>query len=240
VCQNLPFSSPQEIWNHHYLGRIHASGCLPSDYDNIVHDLRAEMLSMVSPKFPFAVKTLVRDWKAASRILEKGWKRWEYLKQDGEGFKEESSFECYSGVKYHEEKMCSWPYRLHNLLREMFGDVFVVSNVAAGGTNSAVGTGILLYDALADEIDQADIIINAYSTNDNTENQQEVFYMIQNSSRQALRPHPCKNIPAPLLIYLNDALGDDRDPIINTSVLPGVFDYFPITMVSGRFRTSMR
>jgi adenine-specific DNA methylase len=72
----------------------------------------------------------------------------------------------------------------------MFGDVFVVSNIAVvGGTNSAVRTGILLYDVLANKIDQVDIIINTYFTNNNTENQQEVFDMIQNFSGQALQPH---------------------------------------------------
>jgi hypothetical protein len=244
ICQKLPFSTPQQIWAEH-LGEIFHGSRLPSDHDDILHDLRAQMLAMISPKLPLSVKTLDKDWKTVAAIMEKGWKRWEYLQhsqdiyfdEEEELAEEEPPIKivvmggsvafgegCKSGVRFHDQKTCSWPYRLNVMLNDLFGDVIRVSNLAVGGTNTAVGTKILQYDTLAKETDQADILINAYATNDNLEEEEDIFEMIQSFCRQVFQPHPCKFLSKPLLIYLNDALGDDQKPLMESTSIPGVIE----------------
>ena len=97
---------------------------------------------------------------------------------------------CKSGVRFHDLQTCfSWPYRSNVLLKELFGDVVLVTNLAVGGTNTAVGTTISKYDTLAGDTDQADIIItiNAYVANDNLEQkEQDIFQIVPFSYYQGV------------------------------------------------------
>ena len=98
---------------------------------------------------------------------------------------------CKSGVRFHDLLTCiSWPYRSNVLLKELFGDVVLVTNLAVGGTNTAVGTTISKYDTLAGDTDQADIIItiNAYVANDNLEQkEQDIFQIVPFSFIKGLK-----------------------------------------------------
>ena len=109
---------------------------------------------------------------------------------------------------------CSWKNRLENLINHFFTHHMVeIVAIAAGGTNSGYGTRILEFDVLPPEARNADIIINAYSTNDvhvltmieadqkKVTLEELVFDMIQDFFRVALSPtkdlNKCKStVPA--------------------------------------------
>ena len=80
ICQQIPYSSPQQLWTDR-LQEIFLGSRLPSDHDDILHDLRAQLLAMISPKLPLSVKTLDKDWKTVATIMEKAWNRSEYIKR---------------------------------------------------------------------------------------------------------------------------------------------------------------
>jgi len=131
--------------------------------------------------------------------------------------------------KYNTGKACAWPYRVEELINRFFGydqnfmsGIVQVFNLAVGATHSGVGKAVLQYDVLRDEIDSADIIINAYSANDDHDTFSEALRVIQDFYRQALQPHPCKNMPPPLLLHVNDAFGDGTSPLMKSTVVAQV------------------
>ena len=133
---------------------------------------------------------------------------------------------CYSPNLRAHLSDCAWPKRLEILINRFFaptgphsvGPMIEVHNLGAGGTNTKVGQALLAYDLLPEKAKHADIIINAYSTNDmhwntmqeikeqNVPHIEGVFDMMQGFVRVALESscHP------PLLLWLDDYLGNEQ------------------------------
>jgi hypothetical protein len=158
---------------------------------------------------------------------------------------------------------CTWSNRLEKFLNQLLGpivgvwdktssrdytsvwDLVQVTKTAMGGTNTQTGQVILEYDLLPVEARHADIIINAYSTNDmhiltvldaaqgNVTLRDKVFEMTQAFVRQVLqeRTPDCdsdgdvndgrnrRHAVAPLLLHMDDYLGNEQREIWATSEL---------------------
>jgi len=124
-------------------------------------------------------------------------------------------------------------------LRRELGNLFLVSKIAMGGTNTAVGNQIFKYDLIPEEAQGADIVLNAYATNDmhvltmqDFQAEQKtlregVFDMIQDFVRTIMQPNSCqdKNHPEfqvdrrPLLLHLDDYVGNEQREILQTMEL---------------------
>ena len=124
--------------------------------------------------------------------------------------------------------------------RALAPQLFQVTKIAMGGTNTAVGSQIFKYDLLPDEARHADIVINGYATNDmhiltilemkesGKTLRQGVFEMLQDFVRNMLRTNDasCKtktqnqnDFGTPLLIHLDDYLGNEQREILQTMEL---------------------
>ena len=100
-----------------------------------------------------------------------------------------------------------------------------------GGTNTATGNVIFQYDLIPPKIQNPDIVINAYSTNDmhiltvleaqssNTTLRDRVFEMTQDFVRHIM--HSCDETtrPPPLLLHCDDYLGNEQVKIWETTEL---------------------
>lgn len=105
-----------------------------------------------------------------------------------------------------------------------------VTKIAMGGTNTATGSRILEYNLLPEAARDPDVIINAYSTNDmHVLTVQEALQsnvtlpillldMIQDFCRTVLQRRPC-NRPTPLLIHLDDYLGNEQRKLLEIADL---------------------
>jgi hypothetical protein len=134
---------------------------------------------------------------------------------------------------------CAWPYRLQFFLDTLIGNRVVhVDNLAAGGTHSEAAIPVLEYwlSPAFEDGGTADIIINAYSANDNlppafhatTNSTIDHFHLYRIAKRnqdfiQAARTssrggQPCStpsstSTSTPLILYVNDYLGNQQEPI---------------------------
>ncbi|EEC43678.1 predicted protein [Phaeodactylum tricornutum CCAP 1055/1] len=132
------------------------------------------------------------------------------------------------------QRECTWAHRLGVFLNVLVPDIFRVTKIAMGGTNTAVGTTIWKYDLLPPEARQPDVVINAYSTNDmhiltaleassgNQTLRDRVFVMLQDFAREVLVPPPlaCTNAPPPpLFLHVDDYLGNEQRAILATTEL---------------------
>lgn len=132
------------------------------------------------------------------------------------------------------QRECTWAHRLGVFLNVLVPDIFRVTKIAMGGTNTAVGTTIWKYDLLPPEARQPDVVINAYSTNDmhiltaleassgNQTLRDRVFVMLQDFVREVLVPPPlaCANAPPPpLFLHVDDYLGNEQRAILATTEL---------------------
>jgi hypothetical protein len=135
------------------------------------------------------------------------------------------------------QSKCAWSNRLENFLNNFFshqhsslGGMFRVEAIATGGINTDVGRAVWEYDLVPEKTRGIDIVINAFSTNDMhviTMNEaknggktlrDKVFEMIQDFSRLVLEPRPCQT-HAPLLLHLDDYLGNEQHEILATMEL---------------------
>lgn len=126
---------------------------------------------------------------------------------------------------------CTWSNRLLQFLNSYAGgDLVHVSTVAMGGTNTATGSVIWKYDLIPEQAREPDIVLNAYSTNDmhiltileaetaNITLRDKVFDMTQEFVRNVL--HTCDpKIPPPLLLHVDDYLGNEQRKIWDTTEL---------------------
>jgi hypothetical protein len=104
-----------------------------------------------------------------------------------------------------------------------------VHNAASGGSNTATGTAILDYHLLPQP--SYDVIINAFSTNDmhvysmneaqaaGLNIRQATFDMAQNFTRVALQKCTLPDAKTPLLLWLDDYLGNEQRQILTTTEL---------------------
>ena len=121
-----------------------------------------------------------------------------------------------------------------------------VRNIATGGTSSLEGNLIIKYGLFPEDMQNPDIIINAYSTNDmarisvqraQAENRtlaDTVFDNMQTFIRTVLTSRPCEN--PPLLIMLDDYLGNMQYEIkelmtLNT-IMKQIAGYYNIMSIS--------
>jgi hypothetical protein len=128
---------------------------------------------------------------------------------------------------------CAWPHRLKDFLNALFrgsaqgADTFEVYTAAFGGTNTRGGTMIWEYNVLPDDFSNPDIVINAFSTNDmhvlsiedakkrNITLEDALLTMNQEFIRKVLKPQTnCYDRSPPLLLYLDDYLGNEQREIL--------------------------
>jgi lysophospholipase L1-like esterase len=249
VCAMLatPFApSAGSLWMHN-LDRIHKASRLPEDKDFSASDFTAQVLQMISPRLPMSVKSLTRERTLVDSIMKKAFARYQYLKQGDHGAASSppppvrilvmggsvtKGVNCFSSIKGVNRFLCAWPNRLENMINQLFGGKLVeVKAVGMGGTNSATGATILEHDLLPADAKNPDIIINSYSTNDmhvitmrqaasgNATLRDKVFDMTQDFVRQALRPQSCKGVQQPLLLHMDDYLGNEQREIWSTTEL---------------------
>jgi hypothetical protein len=126
---------------------------------------------------------------------------------------------------------CNWSHRLLEFLNSYVGGELVqVTKVAMGGTNTATGSVIWKYDLIPEDAKNPDIVLNAYSTNDmhiltllearsaNVTLRDKVFEMTQDYVRAIL--HTCDpSRPPPLLLHVDDYLGNEQRKIWDTTEL---------------------
>jgi hypothetical protein len=126
-------------------------------------------------------------------------------------------------------RMCAWPRRLEWFLELFFPSVVQVDVAAYGGTNTRGGTTIWEYDLFPEDVPIPDILINAFSTNDmhvismreaqkqNMTLEDGVLQMNQEFVRKVMKPRSnCNDRPPPLLLYLDDYLGNEQKGILDT------------------------
>jgi hypothetical protein len=130
---------------------------------------------------------------------------------------------------------CAWPGRLSSFFTNLFGGYELISfhTVALGGTNTESGSIIWDYTLLPDNVPYPDVIINAYATNDmhynsvqdalakNVSLANNLLNLGQEFIRQVLTPKwsdddGCNSRPPPLLLFLDDYLGNEQNEILTT------------------------
>ncbi len=130
---------------------------------------------------------------------------------------------------------CAWPGRLASFFANLFGgiDLIDVHTVALGGTNTESGITIWDYSLLPEDVPFPDVVINAYSTNDMHYNSvqeamrrnitlgESLLAMGQEFIRVVLTPKSgCAPRAPPLLLYVDDYLGNEQNEIFTTMMSP--------------------
>ena len=153
--------------------------------------------------------------------------------------------QCKTGIPghpYHDSttKYCAWPHRLESFVNEYFGigQLIEVHNEGVGATNTDVGNTILRYNVIPGILENSDILINSYSTNDAghaARNSTKFFATMQEFCRLVLEPPRQQRraicqfkgtqtsalLPRrPLLIHIDDVLPPYYTPIQKHSALP--------------------
>jgi hypothetical protein len=128
-------------------------------------------------------------------------------------------------------KECSYPYRLQLLLDHFLGKgVVIVNNLSTGGTHTGMATAIIDYMLYPDPKSQLyksgpDIVINAYSVNDNLPgwdrdknitgdwlHQNNFISKAQAFLKSVRSSSPCKD--PPLVVFFDDYFGNQVDVIV--------------------------
>jgi hypothetical protein len=122
-----------------------------------------------------------------------------------------------------------WAKRLEWFLEGYFPSVVQVDVAAYGGMNTRGGTTVWEYDLFPKDVPIPDILINAFSTNDmhvlsmqeaksqNITLEDGVLQMNQEFVRKVMKPRSdCNERPPPLLLYLDDYLGNEQTGILDT------------------------
>ena len=147
-----------------------------------------------------------------------------------------------------QNRECTYSNRLQKFLDAFSGmpDLFQITKIAMGGTNTAVGSQVFDFDLLPEQAQDADIVINGYATNDmhvlsvmealsnNKTLGDYVFNMTQEFVRDVLKDDPCRE--KPLLIHLDDYLGNEQREILSTMELSqavqSLADYYGFNRIS--------
>eukprot|EP00581_Thalassiosira_minuscula_P005440 CAMPEP_0183745746 /NCGR_PEP_ID=MMETSP0737-20130205/66402_1 /TAXON_ID=385413 /ORGANISM="Thalassiosira miniscula, Strain CCMP1093" /LENGTH=775 /DNA_ID=CAMNT_0025981425 /DNA_START=130 /DNA_END=2457 /DNA_ORIENTATION=+ len=130
----------------------------------------------------------------------------------------------------YSRRNCAWPGRVATFFSSLFGGYELVEfhTLALGGTNTESGITMWDYSLLPGDVPYPDIVINAYATNDMHYNSVQdaiaknitlgtsVFQLSQAFVRQVLTPkRGCGHAP-PLLLYLDDYLGNEQNEVMTT------------------------
>ena len=137
-------------------------------------------------------------------------------------------------------RRCSWPFRLHHFLETLLGpSIIQVHNLAVGGTHSEAAVPVLRY-WLSEVFPPSgpDIIVNAYSANDNlppaffsshntTQNPFHTYRIFQRNMdfvAAAFSSRPCQSSTSstssssstgrPFVWYINDYFGNQQESIL--------------------------
>ena len=126
-------------------------------------------------------------------------------------------------------RTCRWGARLVPFLDLLFPGVVQVDVAAYGGTNTRGGTTVWEYDLFPKGVQSPDILINAFATNDmhvhsmaeamsnNMTLEEGILQMNQEFVRKVMKPRSnCDDRSPPLLLYLDDYLGNEQKGIIDT------------------------
>ena len=214
--------STHSLWSTHQ-ERILSVSRLP-------HQEVGQLWSIVAPRLPNAIQSLPRDWTAVDRVMKKAKERYAGFQQQNStapplkilvmGGSVTLGVNC--RLKGIRSNQCSWPYRLESILNGWLGAPIVeVHVVAAGGTTSATGVQILQDSLLPEAARNPDIVINAYSTNDMHLKGGQLFEATQEFARRVLRSD-CGD--PPLLLWLDDYIGNEQREILATTQLSQVLD----------------
>jgi hypothetical protein len=246
MCQSLASTSAIALWVDN-IDKVHDASRLRLDRKWKLHDLTAQVLQLITPRLPLSAKTLPRDVVGVEALLRKAHARYEYMHAPKSrrrglptpppvkivvlGGSVTAGVNCYSGIGGSDLEKCAWPGRMKGLINGMAqGELVEVHVFALGGSNTNTATVLLEYDLLPKDAQNADIMINGYSTNDmHVKTIEEaagegktltdkVFEMAQDFVRVALRPRPCQKQP-PLLLWLDDYLGNEQRVILETTAL---------------------
>ena len=138
----------------------------------------------------------------------------------------------------YSRRNCAWPGRLKSFFSELFlgYELIEFHTLALGGTNTESGVTMWDYSLLPGDVPYPDIVINAYATNDmhynsvqdaiakNITLHQSVLQLSQAFIRQLLTPKAgCRHAP-PLLLYLDDYLGNEQNEVMTTLISPQVIN----------------
>ncbi|GAX24003.1 hypothetical protein FisN_26Lh068 [Fistulifera solaris] len=219
----LQHSSALALWTQH-ISQIVSASRLPPDRDFVLRNKVTELLRLVTPRLPLSQSTMTRQWSTLERLQHK-LERGEEISIVVLGGSVTMGVNCFT-VKT-QMRNCAWPYRLEQFLQQMGLKTVKVYNFAIAGSNTATGTALLSF--LSDYYilpQPPDIIINAYATNDmhvqsilqaqssNRTLHELVFDMSQEFVRAALS---CGQ--PPLLIWVDDYLGNEQPEILATTAL---------------------
>ena len=239
ICQSLGSQSTASFWMQH-LPFIHKASQLPNDRKYAFSDFTAQLLAAVSPRMHRSLGSLPRDLTLVQHLLDKAWARHRYLKQNGPEAPpirivtlggsvlvgrncRKLMVDLKAGITLP-QRDCSWSNRVQVFLNQFLGeDLVAVTNIALGGSNTAIGNSILAYDLLPLEARDADVVINGYSTNDmhiwtigqasaqNTTLSDHVLDVLQNFTRSAM--DPCRKR---LFLHMDDYLGNEQRQVLET------------------------
>lgn len=129
-------------------------------------------------------------------------------------------------------RSCAWPGRMDFFFSQLFGGYELIHfhTIALGGTNTESGITMWDYSLLPDDVPYPDVVINAYATNDmhynsvqdaiakNITLERSVLELTQAFIRQLLTPKKECEHPPPLLIYLDDYLGNEQNEVLATLI----------------------
>ena len=141
----------------------------------------------------------------------------------------------------YSRRACAWPGRVSDFLRLLSGgyDLVDFHTLALGGTNTESGSVMWDYSLLPDGVPYPDVLINSYATNDmhynsvqdaiakNVTLAENLLSLGQDFVRQVLTPKGggacddrARGRPPPLLLYLDDYLGNEQDGVMTTMLSP--------------------
>jgi hypothetical protein len=257
ICQTLRYKKTQEIWMAN-LPRLLEWSIHPFDTERVFVDFHAQLLHLMSPeRFERAVKTLPhRYWKSIEAAMEITRLRMNALQRNDTGSPTARKLhilvmggsvaegdQCRPKVRSsrpQNRRTCAWPFRLQFMLDRILGEnVVEVTAATVGGTNSEAALVVLDYDLVPKEVD---VVIHAYATNDmhaytmeaarakNVTLRERVFDLTEQFARKVLaRCRPSQG-PPPLLIHLDDYLGNEQNNILETThiaqTVPWLANYY--------------
>lgn len=132
----------------------------------------------------------------------------------------------------YSRRNCAWPGRVATFFTQLFLGYELIDfhTLALGGTNTESGITMWDYSLLPGDVPYPDIVINAYATNDmhynsvqdaiakNITLEDSVMQLSQAFVRQVLTPkRGCQHAP-PLLLYLDDYLGNEQNEVMKTLI----------------------
>ena len=130
----------------------------------------------------------------------------------------------------YSRRNCAWPGRVATFFTQLFHGYELIDfhTLALGGTNTESGITMWDYSLLPGDVPYPDIVINAYATNDmhynsvqdaiakNISLAESLLNLSQEFVRQILTPkRGCGHAP-PLLLYLDDYLGNEQNEVMTT------------------------